>query len=474
MLFSSMVFLWVFLPITLIAYKLIDNKYKNIFLLIASLIFYAWGEPRYIFLMGASISINYIYGMLIDSNEIAKKRKYLLMQCVFINLGILCYFKYFNFLIFNINSVMNLNITAKNIVLPIGISFYTFQSLSYVVDVYRSKKQNGTLKSQKNIFNLALYVSLFPQLIAGPIVKYHDVDNQIENRTTDINSTAYGIKRFIYGLSKKVIISNTMASIADKIFSLQINEIGTSIAWLGIICYTLQIYFDFSGYSDMAIGLGKMFGFTFMENFNYPYISKSIQEFWTRWHISLSTWFKEYLYIPLGGNRCGKLKTYRNLAIVFFATGLWHGASWNFIVWGLFNGFFIVAERIYIGQKLSNNKYKVINHLYTILIFMTGWVFFRSENLSYALDYINKMFIYSNTAINHGLAVYLDREIIILLISSIALCGPIQTRLPNFKNRLYNETEITKVESFMLIILLFIVIMYLASGIYNPFIYFRF
>ena len=270
MLFSSMVFLWVFLPITLVVYKLIDEKYKNIFLLLSSLIFYAWGEPKYILIMIASICINYTYGILIDKQEIKKDRKKLLLRCIMLNLGMLVYFKYFDFIIANVNSIMNLNISEKHIALPIGISFYTFQSLSYVVDIYMSKNGEGKVKVQKNILNLALYVSFFPQLIAGPIVKYHDIEQQISNRKIETNDIAYGIKRFIYGLSKKVIISNTMARVADEIFALPIDNIGTSVAWLGIICYTLQIYFDFSGYSDMAIGIGKMFGFTFMENFNYP------------------------------------------------------------------------------------------------------------------------------------------------------------------------------------------------------------
>lgn len=474
MLFSSMIFLWVFLPITLILHTLIDKKYKNKFLLLASLIFYAWGEPKYILLMILSICINYVYGIFIDKEDFNNKRKVLLWQCIILNLGLLAYFKYFNFIIDNINNILSLNISAKFIALPIGISFYTFQSLSYVVDVYRGKNGKGNVKAQKNIFDLALYVALFPQLIAGPIVKYHDIERQIENRTSDICDISYGVKRFIYGLSKKVIISNTMAMVADEIFALPISYIGTSLAWLGIICYTLQIYFDFSGYSDMAIGIGKMIGFTFMENFNYPYISRSIQEFWTRWHISLSTWFKEYLYIPLGGNRKGKYKTYRNLIVVFFATGLWHGASWNFIVWGLFNGFFIVMERMFLGKLLDKNKFKIINHIYTVIIFVIGWTFFRAENLTYGLEYVGKLFVYSKNNPTNNLWMFLNTEVIVVIILGALLSGPLQYIFPKFKYILHKKDSITWIEIIYLILLLSIVIIYLASGVYNPFIYFRF
>lgn len=474
MLFSSMIFLWLFLPITMISYFIISAKYKNIFLLIASLFFYSWGEPRYIIIMILSIALNYTYGIFIDNECSNKKRRFLLIQCISLNLFILGYFKYYNFFIDSMNNLFKSNIPIKDIVLPIGISFYTFQALSYVVDVYRGKNGNGDTKVQRNIFNLALYISLFPQLIAGPIIKYKDIDEQIEHRTIVQNDIVYGIKRFIYGLSKKVLISNSMASVADKVFSINSDCIGTQIAWIGIIAYTLQIYFDFSGYSDMAIGLGRIFGFKFSENFNYPYISQSIKEFWTRWHISLSTWFKEYLYIPLGGNRKGNIKTYRNLLLVFLATGIWHGASWTFVVWGLYNGLFIVIERIFLGNILSKNKFKFLNHVYTILVFMIGWVFFRSDSISYAIEYINKLLIYSPNTSNINLGDLLDSEIIFIMLIGILLSGIIQTILPKFKDILYSEESIGILECFFLFSLLFLVTLNLASGSYNPFIYFRF
>lgn len=474
MLFSSMIFLWIFLPLLFITYYIVDKKFKNIILLIASLFFYAWGEPRYIFLMLFSIAMNYVFGIIVENQEKLKIRKILVILCVLFNLGLLAYFKYFNFLVGNINALFGSSpISFKDIILPIGISFYTFQALSYVIDVYRSKNTGGALKAQKNILNLALYITFFPQLIAGPIVKYHDVELQIYNRTHSIERTAYGIKRFIFGISKKVLISNTLAAVADQIFVIEPNEMTTLVAWVGIICYTLQIYFDFSGYSDMAIGLGHMFGFEFMENFNYPYISKSIQEFWTRWHISLSTWFKEYLYIPLGGNRKGLLRTYLNLMIVFFCTGLWHGSSWNFIVWGLFHGAFMVLERKWLGKYLQRNPYKVINHIYTLLVVMIGWVFFRSENISYAFSYLKQLFI-PDTNSFYTVFEFLNIEIIFILIVGIILSGMIQQVFPSIKKWIWSAKEISYPQIIVLALLLFSCIVLLANDTYNPFIYFRF
>lgn len=362
---------------------------------------------------------------------------------------------------------------VRNIILPIGISFYTFQALSYVVDVYRSKNMGGELKAQHNILNLALYITFFPQLIAGPIVKYHDIEMQIYNRVHDIDKVAYGIKRFIYGISKKIIISNILAAVADQIFVLNPEQISNGVAWLGIICYSLQIYFDFSGYSDMAIGLGQMFGFKFMENFNYPYISQSIQEFWRRWHISLSTWFREYLYIPLGGNRKGPLRTYINLMIVFFATGLWHGSNWNFIIWGLFHGAFLVLERRYLGKYLESNKYKVLNHIYTLLIVMIGWVFFRAESMNHALSYLEQMFIPKAQQV-YVIQEFLNIETVFVLIIGIILSGMIQQKYQFIKEWIWNQKIKSIVEIGVLSLLMFICITYLASGTYNPFIYFRF
>ena len=349
MLFSSMTFIYMFLPIVLLLYLVTKKELHNPILLVASIIFYAWGEPKYLAIMLLTIIINYYGAISID--KFKKHKKLCLVMTIIANLSFLVYFKYFNFLIENCNGLFHSNISALNIIMPIGISFYTFQALSYVVDVYR-----GEVKAQKDFYKLALYICLFPQLVAGPIVKYHDVADQIDSREVNFEKVDLGVKRFIIGLSKKVLIANTMGAIADKIFTQAPDTFSHSIAWLGAVAYTFQIYFDFSGYSDMAIGLGLIFGFKFLENFNYPYISKSITEFWRRWHISLSTWFKQYVYISLGGNRQGKVKTIRNLGIVFLLTGIWHGAAWNFVVWGIWNGFFIILEKL-LNIKEFEQKY---------------------------------------------------------------------------------------------------------------------
>lgn len=400
-----------------------------------------------------------------------KNKKIVLIVSIVFNLGLLVYFKYFNFIATNIDNIIGQNVIPnKNIVLPIGISFYTFQIMSYIIDLYR-----GDIKVQKNLLNLALYISFFPQLIAGPIVKYKDIDEQLQKRTVTIEKFSNGIKRFVYGLAKKVIFANTLAYIADTIFNSNIEFLNMPIAWLGAICYTLQIYFDFSGYSDMAIGLGKMFGFEFMENFNLPYISESITEFWRRWHISLSTWFKEYLYIPLGGNRKGKIRTYINLLIVFLATGIWHGASWNFVVWGLFNGFFLVIERIKLKELLDKNKLKFVNHIYALLVIIFGWVLFRADTLRSALQYMKIMIIPSKQLANFDTSLIINNRNIIMIIVVILFSGILQTIF----NKLKNKEKIKEVyhryfEVIVISLLMFISIMMLASNTYNPFIYFRF
>ena len=345
MVFSSFVFLIYFLPITVLGYYLMPGKGKNLWLLLASLIFYAWGEPKYIILMLVSILINYGLGLLIEKENSQAGRKAWMIFSVIYNLGILVWFKYLHFFADTVDSVFGLSLVKQHpfletITMPIGISFFTFQILSYVTDVYRKE-----VKAQRNPLKLALYISLFPQLIAGPIVRYIDVAEQIEHRTITFDKAYRGTVRFMRGFIKKVLLSNTLAQVATMAFDDKLAVGSMSMAWIGIICYSLQIYFDFSGYSDMAIGLGKIFGFDFLENFNYPYISGSVREFWRRWHISLSSWFRDYLYIPLGGSRKGAWRTYRNMFIVFFVTGLWHGASYNFILWGLFHGVFLVLER---------------------------------------------------------------------------------------------------------------------------------
>ena len=355
MLFSSMVFVWIFLPIVFfgnfILQKLFSKRFgnrpANAWLLLGSLFFYAWGEPIYVFLMLASITLNWLSGLVLVKVPF---KKTVVFVSVALNLALLGYFKYAGMLVSTVNALMHREFTVPEISLPIGISFFTFQALSYVIDVYR-----GEAEVQKNWFKLALYVSFFPQLIAGPIVKYKDVNDQIDNRTISLTQTAAGIRRFIYGFSKKVLIANVMGLCADTLYGMNIGEMTGLMVWIASISYTLQIYFDFSGYSDMAIGLGKMFGFEFKENFNYPYRSHSIREFWRRWHISLSSWFPDYVYIPLGGNRKGQVRTYINLFIVFFLTGIWHGASWTFVFWGIYHGIFCIIERLGLEKLLKRN-----------------------------------------------------------------------------------------------------------------------
>ena len=370
-----------------------------------------------------------------------------------------------NFFLENLNLIFHQKWSLK-VVLPLGISFYTFQALSYLVDVYR-----GQVKAQKNYLKIALYICLFPQLIAGPIVKYHDVADQIDNRQETIDKVYYGIRRFIIGLAKKVLIANTLGKIADQIFALPMNEFDAPIAWLGAVSYTLQIYYDFSGYSDMAIGLGSMFGFKFLENFNYPYISTSITEFWRRWHISLSTWFKDYLYIPLGGNQKGKIRTYINLIIVFLLTGFWHGASWIFILWGLWNVLFILFEKMtrWTGKEISRLK-KIFSHIYTILAFVIGMSIFKSETIHQAKDYIQNMLGFtSGHKMYFKLSYYLDRLDCIILVIAIVCCTPI------FKNVLDRKSLFVEmVVNIILAILFMVCISELAINTYNPFIYFRF
>ena len=469
MLFSSMTFIFVFLPILLTVYFCSKKEFHNAILLIASIIFYAWGEPKFLAIMLFSIIINYFGALAIE--KYSKYKKHFLILTILINLGFLIYFKYFNFILDNINNLFSSNFDFIKITLPLGISFYTFQAMSYIFDVYKNE-----VKAQKDIYKVALYICLFPQLIAGPILKYHDIEKQIDSRIVDFNSVNYGVKRFIIGLSKKMLLANTFALVVDNIFSNPVNTFSPFIAWIGAIFYSLQLFFDFSGYSDMAIGLGSIFGFKFMENFNYPYISKSISEFWRRWHISLSTWFKEYVYIPLGGNKKNLKRTCFNLSVVFLLTGIWHGANWTFIFWGVWNGFFIVLEKIInlkeIEKKNNFILFKIIQHIYCILAFIIGWVIFRSENLTYAISYIKNMFgavelseFAKTNPVNFGLGTY---EITIFAIG--ILCS-----IPLFSNILQIENKIQKaIINIFLIILFIISTATIASGTYNPFIYFRF
>ena len=467
MVFSSIIFLWVLLPCILLLYYVSPKPFKNGILTVFSLFFYAWGEPRYVVLMIFSVLLNYGFGRLVE--KFGKKR-WLLALCVTLNLLILGYFKYYNFLAEVLNPLLrgfDIALPAIQVTLPIGISFYTFQALSYVVDVYR-----GTIQAQKNIFHLALYISFFPQLIAGPIVKYHDVCEQIGNRQCTAEGMAYGIKRFSYGLAKKMLFANTFAATVDWMMEKPLAQLGTVNAWMLAVLYTLQIYFDFSGYSDMAIGLGKMFGFDFMENFNYPYISTSIREFWRRWHISLSTWFREYLYIPLGGNRKGQVRTYVNLLIVFFATGLWHGATTAFIAWGALHGFFIIVERI--GFKKILDKIGFLRYVYTGLVVLFGWVIFRVANLQPALQYIRRMLTpWQYTQSTYALRELIGNRCIVMAVVGVLGMGLLQAGIKRF----CPTAEKLKGGVLELVYCMFLIaasMLLLVNGTYSPAIYLNF
>lgn len=471
MLFSSLTFLFLFLPVLLILYFVIPHKYmriRNIILLIFSLIFYAWGEPKYIFLMMLTVFISYIFGLLINKSKKRLNKLICLVISIILITSSLIYFKYTNFFIDNINNIFNLNINIKNIVLPIGISFYTFQILTYIIDLYR-----GKIKVQKNFFNLALYISFFPQLIAGPIVKYETIEDQLTNRKETLDKVISGLERFIIGLSKKVIIANNMAIIADAVYN---NSILNNLSWivllLGVFAYTFQIYFDFSGYSDMAIGLGKIFGFEFLENFNYPYIAKNITDFWQRWHISLTTFFREYIYIPLGGNRVSKSRWILNMAIVWILTGFWHGAAWTFIIWGIYYLILLLLERT-ILKKVWDKCPRILGQIITFMLVSIGWIIFRANDLS-SLSVIIKNIFTLHQGINLQAFLSINSSVISALPYFIlAIIFSINIKEicdKKFKNvRVYNF--ITKI---IVLIILVISIAMLVSSIYNPFIYFRF
>ena len=466
MLFSSVSFLFMFLPLVCAAYLLVRRELKNDVLLLASILFYAWGEPRYLAVMLTTILINYAGAVLIDKYR--SRGKLILALSVVADLSFLFYFKYFNFVLTNVNSLFHAGFEPLNVVMPIGISFYTFQAMSYLVDVYR-----GETPVQKSVYKLALYVSLFPQLIAGPIVKYRDVADQIDGREESFDKVAYGAKRFTVGLAKKMLIANTLGAVADKIFEQPINQFSVSTAWIGALAYAFQLYYDFSGYSDMAIGLGSIFGFKFLENFNYPYISKSITEFWRRWHISLSTWFKEYLYIPLGGNRVSKRRNLFNLFVVFLATGVWHGAAWNFVVWGLWHGLFIIIEKATgFAKKEGGRAFTAMKHVYTILVFLFGWVLFRADNVNYGLKYIRRMLgLYRRDNITFDTAYYVDGKVL-LIFAAAFVCA-----MPVFKNMLAVPPERKALRCLVnagVLVLLLLSLSSVAASTYNPFIYFRF
>ncbi|MCY6484863.1 MBOAT family protein [Clostridium aestuarii] len=473
MVFSSLVFLFVFLPLVLLFYYLFPPKMRNIILLTASLIFYAWGEPVYIFLMIFSSIVDYIHGLLIEKyREQDKKAKLIVLSSVIINLSLLSFFKYGDFIIANINHLFETSFISMKLPLPIGISFYTFQTMSYTIDVYR-----GDAPVQKSLIGLATYVTLFPQLIAGPIVRYQTIAEQIDNRKENIEQFASGIRRFIIGLGKKVLLANNIGMLWNEIQNTNISDLTVLTSWLGIIAFAFQIYFDFSGYSDMAIGLGRMFGFSFLENFNYPYISQSISEFWRRWHISLGAWFKDYVYIPLGGNKVSKTNIYRNLFIVWFLTGLWHGASWNFVVWGLYFGVIIGIEKAGLLKVLKQLP-ALIRYIYTMFLLIIGWVLFLFDKFSTGVDYLRVMFGINHANLYDTKFIYYLYTNIILLIALIIGSTPLIRNI-NISISVKLKGKIKIFYQYILnpsiyFIILFISTAYLVDEVYNPFLYFRF
>ncbi len=480
MVFSSVTFLFYFLPFVLLFYFVLP--FRNVFLLAASLFFYAWGEVNYVLVLLFSILVNYACGILIEKQSSFSARRFVLILGVVINIGSICFFKYTNFLVANLNHILSWfhvsPVSLEHNHLPLGISFFTFQAISYLIDVYRR-----TCRAENNPLTLGLYISMFPQLVAGPIVRFNEIAEQLHQRSINSEKFAQGVRRFVVGLGQKVIIANALAVPADAIFSLPPGNLTTAIAWTGAASYTLQIYFDFAGYSSMAIGLGLMFGFTLPENFNYPYISRSITEFWRRWHMSLSGWFRDYLYIPLGGNRLGVGRTYLNLIIVFFLCGLWHGASWTFVVWGLFHGAFLVLERIGLGKGLART-WRPFCHLYAMVVVIVGWTFFRADNFDVAAAFIAAMagFGKGNGIVTH-LWQFLDREVILALIFGSIGAAPIIPLIKRWLIRIdlgsvwkYGATPFFQrsVEAVSLSLILFLVIANLAAKTHNPFIYFRF
>ena len=500
MVFSTIIFLCVFLPIVIIGYYLVPKPAKNMFLLICSLFFYAWGEPVYVLIMLASIAYNYLFGMFIANT---RQDKLWMIISVVVNLLVLGVFKYSGFFIENIDKVIPNLLHVPDIALPIGISFYTFQGMSYCIDVYRDKEM-----VQKNPVNLALYIAMFPQLIAGPIVRYSDIRTELTGRSHNAEMFSEGAGRFIIGLSKKAILANTLGAVATNIMSEDLQTMGAGVAWIGAIFYTLQIYFDFSGYSDMAIGLGKIFGFHFSENFNYPYISKSIREFWRRWHISLSSWFRDYLYIPLGGSRRGNV--YLHLLIVFLATGIWHGAAWGFVLWGLWHGFFIIAERVVSNHKNNGSKTKsgiqgpacikkILGWIYTMLVVVVGWVLFALVSVRKTVQYLMVMFgLQKNAFVAYSPSYYLDKKTICIFVIALLACVPWKQvwrkwagndkaeneKIENEKigndklrkgNRTLTQTPVGMIgQKIVLLLLLVLCFVFIITGSYNPFIYFRF
>lgn len=470
MVFSSITFLIYFLPVFILIYHLVPHKFKNAVILLASIYFYSWGGPKFVFVILGTTFLDFLLVNAMQNQKTSKGKMKFLILSLSLNLGLLFYFKYCNFFIDNINAVVGTEIAWLKLALPIGISFYTFESLTYVIDVYR-----GVHKPLKNVWHYQTYILLFPKLIAGPIVRYNDIADQITNREKNYtpNIKLSGFLIFCLGLAKKTILANTLGLQADAVFKLSLSDIDTTAAWVGAIAYTFQIYFDFSGYSDMAIGLGKIMGFKLPENFNNPYTSASITEFWRRWHITLGTWMKNYLYIPLGGNKVANSKLYRNLILVFLLSGLWHGASWNFVLWGAYHGLFLVLERLFLGNLLYKLG-KFISVPITFIIIITGWVLFRNEDLTYGLSIIKKMygfqFFDGKFALNND---FIFMSALALMVSFFALIP----KASQFQQQVYGEQFSNHNKWFALIagvFLFYLSLSFISALDFNPFIYFRF
>ena len=464
MVFSSITFMYYFLPIVLLIYFIVPSKFKNLVLLLSSLAFYFYGEPTYIWVLLLSCFINYISALLIDKYR--KKSKLILILAVIFNLGMLMYFKYTNFFIDNINNLFKLDINSIKVIMPIGISFFTFQTLSYVIDVYTKK-----VKANKNFITFASYVSLFPQLIAGPIVRYSDIEKELKNRTHSCDNFALGIRRFTIGLGKKVLIANVMGEMVKILNTMNNQSVLTYI--LIAIGFTLQIYFDFSGYSDMAIGLGKMLGFNFLENFNYPFIANSITDFWRRWHISLSSFLRDYVYIPLGGNRVSILKHIRNIFVVWFLTGFWHGAAWNFIIWGLYFGIILTIEKYFYSEFLK--KHKVFAHIYTMILVIISFVIFNANSFTEVITFMKNMFGFNKLPFINPETIYYLKSYLLIIIISIIASTPL---LKNVCIKLKEKEKFTKVMDILEIVFIFLILIlvtaFLIDSSFNPFLYFRF
>lgn len=476
MVFVEPAFLFFFLPVLIAVYFASPSQYKNICLLMFSIVFYAWGEEIFVLVLVLMILLNFYVGLKIASADGRKQKKIYLTLGVVGNLGVLIFFKYVHFLFSNVTDSAFVLSYTSSIHLPIGISFFTFQALTYLIDLYRNQ-----IEVQKNFINLALYISLFPQLVAGPIVRYSEIDRDLMERVTSRSDFANGIERFVHGLAKKILIADPMGLVADQVFSIPADGLSTPVAWLGITCYSMQIFFDFSAYSDMAIGLGRVFGFKFPENFNYPYISRSVTEFWRRWHMTLSRWFRDYLYIPLGGSHAGHFRTYFNLSLVFLVCGLWHGASWNFLIWGAYYGVFLIIERIGL-RSLIERLPRALQHFYLILVVWVGWVPFRSDTLEQTFDFLSYMFIYQNGAISdfYSLSRFIDHYVVFTLVVAFLFSVPLSKyfgarQLGHGRNLVDHNPKIAGSLKMLGLISIFVLsVVATGASSYSPFIYFRF